>query len=342
LRASGIIETAAVSAVDIEALGEATGFTGQVVRLSPRYDSAGAGAPRTMIAKLPPSDPQTQGFGRALNFYAREAAFYRELGNSSGIRTPECYCAAADAQGLAVLLLEDLSPLAPGDQVAGWTRDQVILAVERLAAFHAEWWQRPELDGLGWMPAADDAAAVQMASQAYQYAWGPFLDRFGELLPPDARKIGERLAAGIGGLLAAFAAPPRTIMHGDYRMDNLFFGGNDGEFAVIDWQLACRGRGTFDVAYLMSQSGAPDLRRSIEGDMLRLYCETLAAHGVDGAEFDACFEHYRQGILYGLVYPVIVGGTLPVADRRAEELVRIVTDRVVQAILDLDAGQCLA
>ena len=92
----------------------------------------------------------------------------------------------------------------------------------------------------------------------------------------------------------------------------------------------------------MSQSGTPELRQAVERDMLGVYCDTLATHGVTDAGFDACFDHYRQGIVYGLVYPVIVGGTLAVADRRAENLVRTVTDRVVRAVLDLDAGECLA
>ena len=33
---------------------------------------------------------------------------------------------------------------------------------------------------------------------------------------------------------------PTTIVHGDYRLDNMFFASPQGgpEFAVIDWQIA--------------------------------------------------------------------------------------------------------
>ena len=46
---------------------------------------------------------------------------------------------------------------------------------------------------------------------------------------------------------------PHTIIHGDYRLDNLFFGTDesDYELAVIDWQIASRGGAAYDVAYFI-------------------------------------------------------------------------------------------
>lgn len=341
LRSSGIITESAVYGIARMPL-EAAGFTGQVARFQIRYAVGDGGGPPSIILKLPPIDPQTRAFGCLLRLYEREARFYREIGPQAGLRTPRCYYSDIDENGLSILLLEDLAPAQPGDQLRGWSAERAATAVQHVAGLHARWWGRPALERFDWMPSADDPAAVAVALRVYDHAWGPFLDRFGDRLSAHMKRVGERLGANIAALLAGFAAPPRTLIHGDYRMDNLLFGPEPGSLAAIDWQLSCKGQGIFDMAYFMSQSMPPELRQVIERELLELYCRTLEEKEVGGVSREACFEGYRKGVLYGLVYPVIVGGTLVAADSHAVEVVRTVTDRALRAIEDLGAEDCLA
>ena len=48
---------------------------------------------------------------------------------------------------------------------------------------------------------------------------------------------------------------PPTLVHADLRADNLLFGpvGTPDEVIIIDWQLAIRGMGAFDIARLMAR-----------------------------------------------------------------------------------------
>lgn len=46
-------------------------------------------------------------------------------------------------------------------------------------------------------------------------------------------------------------------------------------FTVVDRQLLSRGRGVWDVAYLLSQNLAPEDRRAIEMDLLGAYHQLL-------------------------------------------------------------------
>jgi aminoglycoside/choline kinase family phosphotransferase len=240
------------------------------------------------------------------------------------------------------LLLEDLAPARVGDQLLGCSPEEAELAVRELAKFHAAWWDSARLAEIDWMPLANDPAN-KAAEESYQEAWGPFLKRFGERLPPGLREVGERLATKINIIQDETAEPPRTITHGDYRYDNLFFATPEGgdPLAVIDWQIAFRGRGTYDVAYLMSQSLRPEGRRANEMEVLRAYHRILTENGVRGYDFAQCLHDYRLATLFCLAYPVIVGGTLDLSNERGVALATAMLDRSVAAIVDLDAGELL-
>ena len=50
-------------------------------------------------------------------------------------------------------------------------------------------------------------------------------------------------------MMMHIASAPCTILHGDYRLDNLFFGDVPGgaPVAAVDWQISSKGRGPYDV-----------------------------------------------------------------------------------------------
>src|SRR6478609_8788770 len=102
---------------------------------------------------------------------------------------------------------------------------------------------------------------------------------FGGYLSPRMRTITERLGTHVVSLLDEFTHPPLTLAHGDSRLDNLFFGSED--VAVIDWQIAFRGRGAFDVAYFLGGCLDPTVRRGEELRLLRLWHELVAGGRAD-------------------------------------------------------------
>ena len=344
LRATGTIKNAAVQSFDMQPIGEGTGLIGQLAQVSLHYDSPEEGAPDSLVAKFPAAEPENRETGKLFRFYERENRFYDQLAGKIDLRTARCYYSAMEPEaGEHILLLEDLSAARVGDQVAGCTREEAELAIRKLAKFHAGWWQSPRLNDLDWMPFTSDALVTQPADQAYAQAWEPFVQNFGGGLSPSMLQIGERLGRNVTKILELIDAPPKTILHGDYRLDNLFFGGPDGadSLTVIDWQISMRGRGTYDVGYFMSQSMDPADRKATEMDILRIYHETLVANGVRGYDFDQCLHDYRFATLFCLVYPVVSGGGLDLANERGVTLVTAMMDRSVAAITDLNAAELM-
>jgi len=345
LRQTGTITDTTVGSFESKTIGEGAGFMGQLAQVALRYEDSEVGAPRSLIAKFPSDVPENRDIGNLFRFYERETHFYQEIADEVELRTPRCYYSAMDVEADEyVLLLEDMAPARVGDQLAGCSPEEAELAIRHLAKFHATWWESPRLAEIGWMPLTNDPLIVQSAHDAYLEAWDPFVEYVGDKLSDDMRAVGERYGKNLIDMFSRFGEQPHTIMHGDYRLDNLFFGTPEGgdPLAVIDWQISSRGRGVFDVAYFTCGTMQPADRKAIEMDLLRMYHTILVDNGVRAYDFDQCFEDYRASVLSCLIYSVIAIGGLDTANERGVALFDSILERNVAAILDLDAGELLA
>jgi Ser/Thr protein kinase RdoA (MazF antagonist) len=85
-------------------------------------------------------------------------------------------------------------------------------------------------------------------------------ERYGDRAPARALDATQRLAPHWGAVLKACAEGPRTVIHNDCRLDNVFFE-RDGSPVFVDWQTVGCGRGTQDVGNLLAGSmNIPELR----------------------------------------------------------------------------------
>lgn len=293
LEDSGILGGARIAEARAELVAVDRGIGGTVARIRLGYEGAAAGAPASIIAKLPSAIELTRGGGRFLRLPEREVRFYRALADRVPTRTPACYYAAIDDEGDAfVLLIEDLGALPSGDDVQGATREQAERVIDAIATQHAAWWRSPGLGALDWMPAIDEHA--RMWQRMFATAWREHRDDLGDLVPPDLAPLGEAMTRHLGTAVTRLGELPRTLLHGDLRLDNLFFPDDPpGGVVAVDWSNASRGPGPYDVAYFMCVAFDPAGRREHEQALLRRYVDALAAAGVEGVTFEECFDTYR-------------------------------------------------
>jgi hypothetical protein len=320
-----------------EVIGEGVGLMGELVRLRLECDGDG---PASVILKLPASHPENRAVAHHYRFYDREAAFYRELAADVGVRVPACYYPAADPEAdRYALLLQDLCHLRCGDQVAGASLADAEAVVDMLATLHATWWDHPRLEELEWLIDVNDP--INKAAQAnYLQVWPLFLEKFGHLLDADEVAMGEAVGQRYGELFDLSYGRPMTLIHGDARLDNMFFD-EAGVPTVIDWQIATRGKGGyFDVVYFLGGSLDPELRRR-EGDRLMAdYDAALAARGAAPLPDDERLEALQASALVCLLYPVI-GGTTDLANERGMRLGERLTQGYFSLAMELDAMSVL-
>jgi hypothetical protein len=343
LQEAGIPYATGLRTVEPEPLDRGCGVFGEVTRLRLGYGCPAPGAPASVILKLPSSRPTNRARGASFRLYEREVRFYREIAPTLSLRVPRCYRSWLDADGgSSGLLLEDLGHLDGGDLLAGISTARAGLAVERVARAHAQWWDSARLADLAWMPELRSPVMNQLGT-LYRELWPAFVELRGEHLPPGSVALGERVRDGFEELLAELSRPPATVTHVDFRADNLLFGDPLGPepVAVVDWQLACRARGVFDVAYLLCQSMRSAQRRRHERAILERWHTSLTGCGVRGYSLRDAVADYRRCTLACLGC-VVAGTTLDRATPRGRSIALAQAVRSFTAALDLDAPDLLA
>ncbi|MCB8959598.1 MAG: phosphotransferase [Ardenticatenales bacterium] len=344
LRSTGTIQSATVSQIRLEPIGDVAGFMGEITRVFLYYDLPEETAPRTLIAKFPTTDRRLRAALAVNRLYEREVRFYQDVASQIKMRIPHCYFSTIDDSGQnPLLLLEDLAPAQVGDQIAGCTAAEAQLAIVGVAKLHAAFWNSPDLKKFDW--ARVISSPDRMDQKAYQqYKWprffeklGPYLSdlildvtrEYGELMPEIARRMGDQ---------------PQTMIHGDYRLDNLFFNqsGEGVPFAAIDWQTMKLGSGTCDVAYFLSDNLKVELRRAEELNLLHQYHRTLLEQGVPDYSFAQCLADYRLSFFFR-VHILVEGGFLfDFSDRRQAELMEVRLRRLSAILEDQDILGLLA
>jgi hypothetical protein len=320
---------------DVATVPVGTGQVADTIRLHLTYDEPGAGPP-TLVAKVPSADETSRAGAAATRTYEIEASFYRELAASLPVRTPECWYAHHDPETNAyVVVLEDVAPAQQGDQMRGCTVAEIEAAVDELALLHGPRWGDPRLPELTWIrkPTPETTATtVSLVTWAAQ----SFREHYAGRIAPDTLALVDRLVPRLAYYLAV-PPEPWTVVHGDFRADNLLFGGE--RVVVVDWQTVGLGAGPSDLAYLLGASLTPDVRRTEESRLVDRYVAALEAQGI-AVDRDEVWTQYRRYAFSGLLMAVIAQALVRRTER-GDEMFITMADRHARQALDLDSEALL-
>jgi hypothetical protein len=286
-----------------EVLDRSSGTTGRA-----RVALAGApDIPATVFVKLAPFDERQRQFVTSVGMGVTEARFYRDLAHEIPVRVPQVWFSDTDGDRYA-MVLEDLVaggcrfPHPKDDDIAWRARD----IVEQLAALHGHFWESTRFDedgDLAWLAAKGTGAAgggatfVQMA-----------VDNVGSQLPEEFHRLADIYLARHDDIVELWNSGPRTFVHGDPHMGNLFVdtvGGNRTGF--LDWAVIGRSPGLRDVAYVLCNSIPAAVRATDERALVEHYCELLGARGID-LDADVAWEQYRLFAVYSWVSATSTAG----------------------------------
>jgi thiamine kinase-like enzyme len=335
LRGKGIITKATVKSLSMGMLEKGWGFTSQIVRIIPDYDVHEEGAPRSLIAKIHSADPDLRALLNRRRLYEREIRFYEEIANEINLRTPRCYYSSLNIEtGESILLLEDLSHARLGDHIMGCSSEEAELIVRHMAKLHATWWESPRLENTGWVPSFDEGAGSEQGF--YQRSWDQVTEKIRDQSPASFLELGTRFGNHVANVRNQLGRPPRTLIHGDCRLDNIFFSSPESgvSFIIIDWQLAMRGRGVYDIVYFLVYCLPPEQRRAIERGLLKIYHSVLVEGGVRGYEFDQCLHDYRLCTLHMFHRLMMAGVVIDFSSERGRALMNTILQRCIAAMDD--------
>ena len=336
-RSGALAPGAAVTAVEPEPIG--TGQMAETARLRLDVDPPGGG-PASVVAKFASADPTSRSTGVATSAYRIEVGIYREVAGRLAGRVPRCHFAAGgEGEGWFTVVLDDVAGASQSEQLAGCDESRAAGALAELAAIHASTWEAPELAALPWLARWGADSARSTAALVVPLYPG-FLERYGDRLAPEHRDLGQRFMDRLEGWLAGRTGG-HAVTHGDFRLDNLLFGGDDPRPWVVDWQTALWAPAVGDVAYFIGGSLTTEVRRRSEATLIEGYRRGLEARGVAGGGGAGFDDDYRLAA-FGGVFMAIGASMLVKRTERGDTMFTTNFSRHAQHVLDLDAEGALA
>jgi len=222
------------------------------------------------------------------------------------------------------MALEDLSQLNNGEP-NGFSLNHGEAILKNIACLHAKFWNKAESNitkGI-WMHGGYWFGPKEMPhSVSVQRAFSQTLCNFGEHLNlgltqqiQDLGKKLEHLTSYI--TYQVHHTAPKTVIHGDYKISNLFIEEEDVKVFAIDWQWCGIGCCATDVAYLvytsllsgiitnpieLNKSDPYDYYSPNELQLLQTYHSTLLNCGVTNYSFELFEQQYLINVLYFCIF----------------------------------------
>jgi hypothetical protein len=331
------IEGAAVIDVRQERLSGPKNFNANLYRLFLTFDRPAPAAPQRLIAKLPTSSTELNERAAVFQPGSRENWFYRFGATRSPINVPRCYYNGIDAAtGQSILLLEDLAPAPSGNQLAGATLPEARLALESLSRLHARWWEKAdsvEIQELTHLLKDTWSYEQNLVQQLYDTAWPRFLLQSPDLVPDEVRQFGAAIVGNMRAVDVLLDHAPKTLAHGDYRLENIHFGLRQGKAAcwVIDWEDVFFGSGMVDVSWFLGGC-LPEAQSGHEVELLQIYYLALIDEGVAAYSWDQCYDEYRRAMCGNFVQGVLSATLNEGATDYDRSLARVIGERFIAAV----------
>ena len=343
LRVTGDIGAdVSVATAEHKRFAEGVGLLSELHRTTISYDGAAGDAPTSVITKFAISDPAQRGLAEALGFYTKELHFYTHLAADMPIRVPRAFAAIQDPETSDfVLVMEDLSNLRTSDQQIGVPWEDALRTARNLAKLHGAFHEHERLPELAEVYTPIENPVYLAALPGVFAAGWENAQKFGaEHITPEIKTFGDRYGELVPFLLSSFMQPA-TILHGDWRADNLFYLSDsptdeNQDMAVVDFQITGQGSGAYDLGYFAGQSIAPEVRSGRDAELIDAYLEALKDAGVDRDREE--FEHqYRLSLAHCMIYAVASFQSYELLPENSQKLMTNMLGRSVQAITDNDS-----
>ena len=343
LTAGAALGSPQIEAIAVDNLGAATNAFGTLLRCCLTLRGGGSSAPETVIVKLPGTDRKALKIARWLALHKREYEYYCQVARHAPMRSPALFYGEFDGRSHRyVLVLEDLRGMEAVPQAVGVEACRAHIAVREAARLHGTYWDAVDRPSVSGLYDCLNPGCARILQTAYLICLPAALERFAGQFSPRLRGFAEALGPRIAAHFASVAAGPRTLVHGDYRGENMFFGAGSADgFAAIDWQGSGLGCGLYDVAYFMATSVPKYVRRHMERGALEEYHDIVCRMGAKNLMFEDCWRSYRQNMLGAFLACILGCGGFDLTDPERRNLASVLLSRTLAAIEDLDADEFL-
>lgn len=251
--------------------------------------------------------------------YNTELMFYTSFEDRVRIPTPDCHFCYEDYYNIKYLMvLEDLSAYCNGEP-NGFDILNANILIKNIAKMHSEFWGSDRFYSDGVWP----HGGYWMGNKEMQFD-KPFEECFGKLVKnfnsflgdldflPELEELICSNEEKIHNLVHSLT--PKTMIHGDYKISNVFIKEETKKAFTIDWQWMGGGAGATDLAYLIYTTIRIDennlendyetLFSSREDELIEFYHNELSNKGVKDYPLSLLKEQYMLNAIYFFIFCV--------------------------------------
>jgi hypothetical protein len=238
------------------------------------------------------------------------------------------------------LLLEDMSHLRAGNQVNGCSTEDAKIALKSMAVFHAQYWNTDALEQSPWVIPLNLSAKIGHA--VFQDCLPRYIEANKSSLKPGHLELLDWLNNNATELILQYTTLPSTLLHGDFRLDNIFFDDEKKEFVLCDWKTLSHGPGALDLAYFLSASMDNNADEVTVTQLIEYYRAQLANHGIQ-IDRETLEWAYQAGMLIILhrVIPAEYQDMLELVGDRGHQLAITWIERVLQKLEHVELDEIL-
>lgn len=308
----------------VRPLAGSTGFLSRIFVATRQGDA------RRYILKVGSDIPERRQWAGELHTFSRELAAYRLLVPLQGKLSPRLFSGTSVTNGSdGLLLLEEIHEGRNRDQLRGLTWPELASATRCIARIHTRFWNSSALKKSKDLPRHHYMRAHEIRRNLPKFL------RWAKLSTKD-RILFRNLPRQVDAALARLKKGPITLVHGDFRSDNILF----GKFFVkfIDWAFASQGVGAFDLARLAGGSARKPLSLLQHVDLCKIWHTELLRHGVRNYPLHQAWQDYRDAVLLTLTIPVTNAPTLAKFSDRGRKMAKLISRRFIFSARELGLG----
>jgi len=270
------------------------------------YNQAGKDAdlPHTVFCKAAETlnNRLVLGLSRAAQI---EADFYNLVRGRIEMEAPQGLYARFDVENFAsIIMLRDLRGRAEFcDDRTEITRERAEQQIRTLANLHSRFYESAEL-GTPTLPLIswpDWWARMMAASPDFADCCDRAFGDCEDIMP--ARLFARRAEIWPATMQSVERHKhlPQTLIHCDVHLKNWYIADN-GAMGLSDWQITSIGHWSRDLIYTMTTALTIENRRAWERELVDLYLDLMAEHGVPREPIDQVWLALRQQLMTALAF----------------------------------------
>ena len=277
-----------IATLTLEPMDGFVGALGEVGIVRVTWSDDAPHLPSSFVAKCPLDEEMAKIFNQVMQYYVREAGFYRDLVDRVDMTIPKAWVNLYDHDtGAGFLMLDHVTDATKGDILSGCSVEEMRGLVAQLAHMHGMFWMDESLRELTWLMDWS-AESFELGIPIIGEAWETLTTQEPDRIPADvAEMVGQTWISDTVNWLARFGERPWTLTHIDYELDNVLFTAEGP--VIIDWQSPMRG---FPGAWTSAGCSPP-----------RHNDETLEPRS------PSCSTLYRRELAMRAAWPRLDGGT---------------------------------